>query len=97
LVPRIFWVLATGFNFVLAGFSQTAVIDGAWWTYQQDCNGDGCQAGTLPAERARLNWQPDVANCNGTLTVYEIVYAAPCRSGAWTPAGPPFRCARLRV
>src|SRR5437016_2866402 len=55
----------------------TAVLADAWWTYQQDCNGDGCKAGTLPGNRARLNWSPDVLNCNGTLTVYEIVYARP--------------------
>jgi hypothetical protein len=62
----------------------TAVLADAWWTYQQDCNGDGCKAGTLPDNRARLNWSPDVFNCNGTLTVFEIVYASPCGSNAWT-------------
>src|SRR5882724_7182541 len=65
-------------------FSQTATIDDAWWTYQQDCNGDGCQAGTLAGDFARLNWNPDVTNCNGTLTVYEIVYFKSCASTSWT-------------
>ena len=65
-------------------FSQTATIDDAWWTYQQDCNGDGCNAGTLAGDFARLNWNPDVVNCNGTLTVYEMVYFKSCASGSWT-------------
>lgn len=65
-------------------FSQTAAIDDAWWTYQQDCNGDGCQAGTLAGDFARLNWNPDVTNCNGTLTVYEIVYFKSCAASSWT-------------
>src|SRR5215475_8983781 len=64
--------------------SQTATIDDAWWTYQQDCNGDGCHSGTLAGDFARLNWHPDVVNCNGTLSVYEIVYSKPCASSAWT-------------
>jgi hypothetical protein len=64
--------------------SQTAIINDAWWTYQQDCNGDGCQAGTLTGDFARLNWNPDVVDCNGTLTVYEIVYFKPCASSSWT-------------
>jgi hypothetical protein len=71
-------------GFTFSGLSQTAVIDDAWWTYQQDCNGDGCHAGTLSGDLARLNWSPDVMNCNGTLTVYEIVYSKPCDSNAWT-------------
>jgi hypothetical protein len=65
-------------------FSQVATIDDAWWTYQQDCNGDGCQAGTLTGDFAGLNWSPNVTNCNGTLTVYEIVYSKPCASASWT-------------
>lgn len=80
---------ALGLCFLLAlfpshGLSQTAIIDDSWWSYQQDCNGDGCQAGTLTGDFARLNWNPDVVNCNGTLTVYEIVYSKPCASSSWT-------------
>jgi hypothetical protein len=67
----------------LAGPAQLATIDDAWWTYQQDCNGDGCQAGTLAGDLARLNWNPDVTNCNGSLTVFEIVYAKPCSTNTW--------------
>src|SRR5437899_9644542 len=67
-----------------ACLSQTATIDDAWLSYQQDCNGDGCQAGTLAGDFARLNWNPDVVNCNGTLTVYEVVYSKPCASSSWT-------------
>ena len=64
--------------------AQTAVIDDAWWSFRQDCNGDGCYAGTLPNDMARLNWNPDVLNCNGSLGVYEIVYTRPCGSNLWT-------------
>jgi hypothetical protein len=64
--------------------AQTAVLADAWWTYQQDCNGDGCKAGTLFGDHARLNWSSDVTNCNGTLNVFEIVYSKPCISNAWT-------------
>src|ERR1051326_5118413 len=83
-MKTVIWILTASVGFTFNGLSQTAVIDSAWWTYQQDCNGDGCWAGTLAGDRARLNWQPDVTNCNGTLTVYEIVYAEPCGSSAWT-------------
>jgi hypothetical protein len=64
--------------------AQMAFIDDAWWSYQQDCNGDGCIAGTLSGDLARLNWNPDVTNCNGTLTVFEKVYSKPCASNTWT-------------
>src|ERR1043166_1349564 len=83
-MKTVIWILTASVGFTFNGLSQTAVIDSAWWTYQQDCNGDGCWAGTLAGDRARLNWQPDVTNCNGTVTVYEIVYAEPCGSSAWT-------------
>jgi hypothetical protein len=73
-----------GLAFVPGARAQTAVIADAWWTYQQDCNGDGCHAGTLSGDQARLNWIPDVQNCNGSLTVYEIVYSKPCDSSQWT-------------
>lgn len=69
----------------LNGFSQTAVVSDAWWTFQQDCNGDGIKAGTLEGDFARLNWASDVSNCNGTLNVYEKVYYRPCGTSAWTP------------
>jgi hypothetical protein len=65
--------------------AQTATIADAWWTYQQDCNGDGSFAGTLAANQARLNWNPDVTNCNGTLTVFEIVSYKSCDQISWTP------------
>jgi hypothetical protein len=68
----------------LGACAQTAFISDAWWTYQQDCNGDGCYAGILSGNRARLNWNPDVQNCNGSLTVYEILYSKPCDSDQWT-------------
>ncbi len=64
--------------------AQTAFISDAWWTFQQDCNGDGCKAGTLPGDLARLNWEPDVTNCNGALIVYETVYSKPCDLSVWT-------------
>ncbi|MFO1476205.1 MAG: lysyl oxidase family protein [Verrucomicrobiota bacterium] len=65
--------------------AQTAVIDDAWWAYQQDCNGDGCYAGTLTGDAARLTWNPDVQNCNGTISVYEIVYTKDCADPTWVP------------
>ena len=68
----------------LISHAQRATIDDAWWTYQQDCNGDGCKAGTLEGELARLNWNPDVTNCNGTLTVYEVIYYKTCASNTWS-------------
>src|SRR5881394_1865030 len=85
-MQRAFLVRALSFLWLLplAAVAQVATIDDAWWTYQQDCNGDNCQAGTLAGDFARLNWNPDVTNCNGTLTVFEVVYAKPCGSGSWT-------------
>jgi lysyl oxidase len=65
--------------------SQTAFIADAWWTFRQDCDGDGNKAGTLPDNLARLNWAPDVANCNGTLTVFEVVSHRSCGTATWTP------------
>jgi len=64
--------------------AQTAMIGSSWWTYQQDCNGDGCYAGQLPGNHARLNWSPVVQGCNGTLNVFEIVYWSRCDAGKWT-------------
>ncbi len=69
----------------LCAQAQTAVIEDAWWTFQQDCDGDGLYAGTLAGNGARLNWNPDVLNCNGTITVTEIVYAKPSSGSIWTP------------
>src|SRR5690348_7468384 len=77
-------VLFGGVAFTFKARAQTAVISDAWWTYQQDCNGDGCDAGILSGNKARLNWNPDVQDCNGTLTVFEIVYSKPCDSDTWT-------------
>jgi len=68
-----------------AAAPNDAYISDAWWTYQQDCNGDTCKAGTLPGDKARLNWAPDVVNCSGTLTVYEKVYTRISGTGPWTP------------
>src|SRR5882672_4657811 len=65
--------------------AQTATISDAWWTFEQDCDGDGCRAGTLAGDFARLNWFPDVTNCNGSLTVYERVSFRPCGTSTWTP------------
>src|SRR4051812_22477997 len=69
---------------VLRGQAQTAFLSDAFWTYQQDCNGDTYKAGTLPGNFARLNWDPEVTNCNGTLTVFEKVYSKPCAASTWT-------------
>jgi hypothetical protein len=64
---------------------STAFISDAWWTFQQDCNGDGCKAGIIAGEIARLNWETDVTNCNGTLTVLEKIYTRPCGASTWNP------------
>ncbi|MEY2428068.1 MAG: hypothetical protein QOJ40_953 [Verrucomicrobiota bacterium] len=71
-------------SFASIGQAQLAFIDDAWWTFQQDCNGDGCKAGTLSGDKARLNWKPGVTNCTGTLTVFEKVYYRPCGATPWT-------------
>ncbi len=68
----------------LGAAAQTAIIEDAWWTFQQDCDGDGFYAGTLPNNGARLNWNPNVVNCNGTITVMEIVYTRPSSGSLWT-------------
>ena len=80
-----FWIASL--LLVSTGRAQTVVayIDDAWWTFQQDCNGNGCWAGTLAGDMARLNWSPDVTNCNNTLTVFEIVYSRPCGGTTYTP------------
>jgi hypothetical protein len=65
--------------------AQSAYLSSSWWTYQQDCNGNGCYAGNLAGNMARLNWSPVVTNCDGSLNVFEVVYRASCGSGAWTP------------
>ncbi len=64
--------------------AQTPIIQDAWWTFQQDCDGDGFWAGTLPGNVARLNWNPDVVNCNGSVSVFEILYSKPFSSPTWT-------------
>lgn len=65
--------------------AQTARVSDAWWSYEQDCDGDNCRSGTLAGEFARLNWFPDVVNCNGSLTVYEKVSFRPCGTTGWIP------------
>lgn len=83
---RLLCVLCFGVLAVAADVqAQTAKISDAWWTYEQDCDGDGCHAGTLAGGFARLNWFPDVNNCNGTLTVYETVSFRPCGTDTWIP------------
>lgn len=83
--PLLVCILISSLAFAFSGRAQTATIDDAWWTYQQDCDGDGCKAGTLPDNFARLNWNPDVVNCNGTLTVFEVLYYRSCTAANWTP------------
>ena len=83
LMPAIL-IIAAGLALAPAAHSQTAVMTDAWWTFEQDCNGDGSYAGTLPGNLARLNWNPDVSGCDGTLNVFEIVYSCPCSTTNWT-------------
>lgn len=84
-LPPFWWAVLASVVLVSRGAAQTALVSDAWWTFQQDCNGDGVKAGTLEGDFARLNWASDVANCNGTLTVYEKIYYRPCGASAWTP------------
>ena len=84
-LTKVLWaclVFAVGASRSLA---QTAVISDAWWSYEQDCDGDNLRAGSLLENFARLNWFPDVVNCTGTLTVYEKVYFRPCGTATWFP------------
>jgi hypothetical protein len=81
---RLSWLLGFGALIALHGHAQTAFISDAWWTFQQDCNGDGCKAGTLPGDFARLNWSANVVDCNGILSVFEIIYSRPSGSVNWT-------------
>jgi Lysyl oxidase len=78
-------LLAAVFLANLSGAAQTAYVRESWWTYQQDCNGDGCQAGQLPGDLARINWTPVVNGCDGNLSVFEILYSKPHSSSTWTP------------
>ena len=61
---------------------EKATLFSAYWAYQQDDDGDGCWASTN--NTFRLRWDPDVVNCNGTLTVFEKVYYQPCGGTDWT-------------
>ncbi|MBN2561076.1 MAG: choice-of-anchor H family protein [Phycisphaerae bacterium] len=54
-----------------------ATIFSAWWSNEVDEDGDGY------VRSARLNWDPDVAGCSGSLTVYEMVYWKLASSGTW--------------
>lgn len=84
-MARALWVSLMLCLGATTSFPQTAVVSDAWWSYEQDCDGDGRRAGTLLDNFARLNWFPDVVNCNGTLTVFEKVYFRPCGTAAWIP------------
>ena len=59
-----------------------ATIFDAWWAYQQDHDGDGCWASTNDV--FRLTWDPDVVNCDGSLSVFETVYLRNCGTTNWS-------------
>jgi len=65
--------------------AQTAKLSDAYWSYEQDCDVDNRRAGTLAGNFARLNWFPDVNNCNGSLNVFEIISYRLCGTESWTP------------
>ncbi|MEK7779951.1 MAG: lysyl oxidase family protein [Verrucomicrobiota bacterium] len=65
--------------------AQTAKLSDAYWSYEQDCDGDTNRTGTLAGNFARLNWFPDVNNCNGSLNVFEIISYRPCGTTPWIP------------
>src|SRR3954471_2277718 len=57
----------------------TATILDAWWTNQQDLDGDGCVSGTA-SDMARLYWQSRVTGGAGSLSIFEKLYFRPCGS-----------------
>ncbi|MFH0983172.1 MAG: hypothetical protein V2A79_16760, partial [Planctomycetota bacterium] len=57
---------------------ETAVIFDAWWTNEVDQDGDGCK------RSGRLSWDPDVADCSGSLSVFEEIHWKAASSGTWT-------------
>ncbi|UCC30808.1 MAG: IPT/TIG domain-containing protein, partial [Phycisphaerales bacterium] len=56
--------------------APTTIWD-AWWTDQIDTDGDGYRSS------ARLNWDPDIVGCSGSVEVYEKVYWMRANSGVW--------------
>lgn len=58
--------------------ASTALVYDAWWTAEVDQDGDGCR------RSATLNWDPDVADCVGTLSVFEKIYWKPSSGSTWT-------------
>ncbi|MHC4752127.1 MAG: DNRLRE domain-containing protein, partial [Planctomycetota bacterium] len=57
--------------------AQSATIWDAWWSNEVDENGDGY------VRSARLNWDPDVVGCSGSLSVYEKIYWKYRTSSTW--------------
>lgn len=79
LVATAIWIHAS------SALAQTARVSDAFWTFEQDCDGDANKAGALVGNFARLNWFPDVNNCNGTLNVFEVISYRLCSTTQWTP------------
>ena len=55
-----------------------ATVFSAWWTDEVDQDGDGCR------RSGRLNWDPDVLDCSGSLSVFEKISWKEASSGTWT-------------
>lgn len=81
----IFLALLTFWGCSQNASAQTAKLSDAYWSYEQDCDGDTNRTGTLAGNFARLNWFPDVNNCNGSLNVFEVISYRPCGTTPWIP------------
>ena len=62
--------------------AMVATIYDAWWSNQSD-SGGGCMVPTS-GSTFRLNWDPDVVGCSGSLSVFEKVYYKLTSSSTWT-------------
>lgn len=58
-------------------FAVTTISD-AWWSDEVDADGDGYKS------QARLNWDPDVVDNPGQLSVFEKIYYKLNSSSTWT-------------
>ena len=63
---------------------STVTIFDAWWSNQADINGNGCWEPLGSNQMFRLNWDPDVVGCSGSLSVFEKVYYQGCGAINWT-------------
>lgn len=77
-------VLANNRQEVYSEDECLATINDAWWTYQADNDGDGCWEPLDANSSFRLNWNPNVVNCSGSISVFEKVYFRICGAANWS-------------